>query len=578
MLAVLALSIPLVASTAPGPDGGDREHTVDVRTYSSPDARYTLVVDPSTRNGAGEARYRLSRDGVQVWVRDEPITLRDVVVGDDGFFAGYAYTHGFRDAGGRGRFVVALSAKGGLDLRVVLSESRATTDVQRAPWPRGCGVVFDPDTDHVIVRRAMRAEDRGEEWLVYDASKRQLERSTRPGVTSFSGSRWIFDVLHVARTPLNLVAWPDTTSSLAFGLVEDGGELVAVLEELHAPGDHAPWRPPDAMPSTHLLARGERRFAIDGSFGTREFALVAPTAASESWSCVELERRARAATFVSAEPIRVELELLADVELELTSASLDHEFVFDVEGRLFLQDAKTNAVHVLGPNGRELRTIGDGRRRTSRRTLFARPGGGVVVESADATAACLDADLVPRCGFALVPEPDDPVTPWPRPAAFVSDELAWFYRDHPPGLELRSSSGTVVRSLDRRTDGDWFRQCDVAFAPTRAFVVGDRRMGAARTLDGPVLCLYASDGTPQRTLVLDRPIHPNVFTGRWVVDVDTHSVVLFDTTTETWLRALIGRDLDQDLPRPRVFSSPNGRELWVVDTASARVRKYALPK
>jgi len=64
------------------------------KTYASPSGEVTLLVDPSERSGAGEARYELNRNGAVVWSGVRPFTLWDASVADDGTVGGYGYSLG----------------------------------------------------------------------------------------------------------------------------------------------------------------------------------------------------------------------------------------------------------------------------------------------------------------------------------------------------------------------------------------------------------------------------------------------------------------------------------------------------
>src|SRR5262245_9115421 len=117
MLALVLTFTLALASDQPEP-------VFDPRVFRSPNGRYALVVDPTTRNGAGPGRHTFLRDGVELRAREEPFTLHGAAIGDDGMIAGYAYTHGERDARKEGSFVVAISSRDGLDLKVVSTEPR----------------------------------------------------------------------------------------------------------------------------------------------------------------------------------------------------------------------------------------------------------------------------------------------------------------------------------------------------------------------------------------------------------------------------------------------------------------------
>jgi len=57
----------------------------------SPNGQYALSIIPSDRYGRSSATYRFLRDGVQVWTRELPYTLRNVVLTNKGIVVGFAY-------------------------------------------------------------------------------------------------------------------------------------------------------------------------------------------------------------------------------------------------------------------------------------------------------------------------------------------------------------------------------------------------------------------------------------------------------------------------------------------------------
>ena len=116
------------------------------RTYFSPSGRYTLLVDPSDMCGRFGASYRLTRQGREIWSGQQPFTLWEAAVSDDGVVAGYAYSLGWsgynqaRDDAGHGDFHVILIDRKG-SLRSTRSPSASTADTQtRRPsrLPRDC--------------------------------------------------------------------------------------------------------------------------------------------------------------------------------------------------------------------------------------------------------------------------------------------------------------------------------------------------------------------------------------------------------------------------------------------------------
>ncbi len=92
--------------------------TLNPKRYASPSGKYSLFVNPSDPHGRGNAAYRLTLDGKEVWAAEKPSTLWDARVTDDGLAVGYAYSHGWRGFSAAGY-------KGGWgDFRVVIIDPR----------------------------------------------------------------------------------------------------------------------------------------------------------------------------------------------------------------------------------------------------------------------------------------------------------------------------------------------------------------------------------------------------------------------------------------------------------------------
>jgi hypothetical protein len=64
------------------------------KTYRSPSGAYALTIDPSDRNGAGPAAYRMTHNGKLVWGNELGFTLWEAQVTERGEVGGYAYSDG----------------------------------------------------------------------------------------------------------------------------------------------------------------------------------------------------------------------------------------------------------------------------------------------------------------------------------------------------------------------------------------------------------------------------------------------------------------------------------------------------
>src|SRR5436190_24400555 len=107
----LAAAVALLALAAPAAaQRGD--YALDPQTYRSPSGEYELFVDPSQRTGAGEASYRFTKKGAELWAGKRAWTLAEADVADDGLVAGYAYASGHRGGNDDALTIVLFGADG----------------------------------------------------------------------------------------------------------------------------------------------------------------------------------------------------------------------------------------------------------------------------------------------------------------------------------------------------------------------------------------------------------------------------------------------------------------------------------
>lgn len=208
VVVVVVISTPARASEGPPP-------ILNVRTYTSPSREFSLEVDPSTMLGQGEALYRLSRGGKEVWAAKHPFTLWQAVVSDDGTVAGYAYQYGPGDfaAGGRaadpkpGKFYIAIFAPDGKARRVDATDRERSKFLHDSPNPLATGIFTDAGRQHVVVQlRNPDANEGGESWRVFHLTSGENVANVdapRPD----GSARTVLTVRPVRDTPLVLVHW-----------------------------------------------------------------------------------------------------------------------------------------------------------------------------------------------------------------------------------------------------------------------------------------------------------------------------------------------------------------------------------
>lgn len=583
---MLALIASVLLSSAPSvvaPAREGAEPILDPRTYRSPNGKYALFVDPTARDGSGSAKYKLSLDGKELWSRDEPITLYRAALGDDGVIAGYAYTHGYRDARCEGKFCVAISAAGGTDLRVVASDARVRLGPEGQSWPYASDVIVDGDSDRVIVRSREKTNARppigDEEWRVFKLAAREFAGTVKPLVRDWTGRNVIHDVKHVRGTPLQIVVWPESGSRLRFALMDCSGRVVAPIDpEFDAAitrGSDELWNwtlAERAIVETSALRQCE---LVSLSADARvTFEAVPPNSADGTWSVREVARvPAGLAHVPELAPLEtVTIEPRGEYVLASDSLREARDVCVGPTGRIFVAaNTHHGFVHVFDANGKLLHVINwpeDTNKRTRR--VMAALDGAVWIESGPAGNWAIYDALGARAGSAELS-----TRAVYGNSLFLADGRVWTKPGHRGDVVLREVSGVLGRRIERRPDGRWLRDnSNVCVAPTGELCVSDWGDDVLR------VSFYSREGEPLAMYETHPDVDVDAFTGKWVLGV----------TRDGWLTLLdplTGKARRADLHLPaeeregassRVFSSPDGREAWVFDLKRLKLRKYALPE
>jgi len=178
------------------------------KRYTSPSGRFVLTVDPTARSGDGVGRYRLEHEGVTVWSAEQPFTLWDASVDDEGRIGGYSYDHhGNRDLG---QFIIALFDAHGAVMHVDKTDRRSSRLLEAGDEPEASGQFIDGEQKRYIVRTDEPDETRHDEtWRVLDlASGHETGRyQPKKQMSNDATLRWIIDVRPVAGTSLILAQW-----------------------------------------------------------------------------------------------------------------------------------------------------------------------------------------------------------------------------------------------------------------------------------------------------------------------------------------------------------------------------------
>jgi hypothetical protein len=208
---------------------------LDAKTYTSASGTYTLLVEPSTRAGAGPADYTLKRRDEIVWQGRRPLTLWDAVVAEDGTVGGYGYSTGFNGAFRvEGHFFVArLDADGSFSEleRTPRQESLALHDMAN---PKASGILIDEDDDRFVVRVSGSAQDTiGETWWSFRLSDGDAVGRTMPPAPSAAlEGTFVVDAFALPGLPLTLVQWLVVSLGPRFTLLDLGNRTVWESESM----------------------------------------------------------------------------------------------------------------------------------------------------------------------------------------------------------------------------------------------------------------------------------------------------------------------------------------------------------
>jgi len=222
------------------------------KTYTSQSGQYSIRVDPSDIYGRDGATYQFKKDGVLIWSKQLPVTLREAGITDNGVIFGYGYSNGpegfatDRSKKGPGEFhVLVINAKG----KVLCNDAtpRASSRfLDTLPNPSANGIIFDGPNDRLVVRIADPDVNRMKEsWQVYKISTGKATRKFEPTkhLRNRQSARYVIDAKPINGTPLTLVHWwsyDEGTVGARFAAIDLNGKPVWTLDmedDYEVPGD-----------------------------------------------------------------------------------------------------------------------------------------------------------------------------------------------------------------------------------------------------------------------------------------------------------------------------------------------------
>jgi hypothetical protein len=229
--------------------------------YRSRAGRWSIHVEPESRDGVGPSTMTLSRAGRTRWTKQFPFTLYHVAVAPTGSVAGAAYV---MEKGYCQMEVVVLD----LDGRQVVQKRhtlRRSRYIHGADHPKPLGAFVAGDTERFVFRiltepnRKRGGMPHVEEWWHFD-----FDGPDREGTVKLADALWhVGQMLPVKGTPLLLVSGVDRDAKRAcqtFEARDQDGELVRSFSLKRACRDNESYRNTleDAAQQSETLAPGPR--------------------------------------------------------------------------------------------------------------------------------------------------------------------------------------------------------------------------------------------------------------------------------------------------------------------------------
>jgi hypothetical protein len=206
---LLAMLLALnLAITSPCSAQYGEADDLPVKTYTSPSGQLTLRVDPSQRSGADKATYTVRRQGKTAWAGEQPITLWEAVIADDGTVAGYAYSLGPNQD--NGDFVVAIIAPDGSIRMIDRTPRESSHFLHTLANPKARGMFLDIENDRFVVRvddPDLNASS--ESWWIWRIGDGKAIGKFQPRehMADAAITPFVLDARPVAGTPLTLIHW-----------------------------------------------------------------------------------------------------------------------------------------------------------------------------------------------------------------------------------------------------------------------------------------------------------------------------------------------------------------------------------
>ncbi len=560
----------------------------DPARYASPSGRWTLLVEPSNRDG-GPASCTGSLDGRPAWSVQLPFTFWSALITEEGRVAGYAHTWGSvgHDAT-RDMIVAVLDAAGRL-----VKESAFRRDPGTRPeepsTPRGIGIFAAPDQNRFVLRVMDATSTTREAWWSFRFSDGSEIGRIDPSssIRALTAGGRLVCATHVPSSPFDLAEWRyGTNDDAVFALVD----LEARSPwNVSLSSDYAqPIGGPDEMRLRDWIARagpiaatGPRTFALQSvAHGEKIRFEISDGADPRAPSVREVGRVPSPIRFdspIDAGAEEAHLETLGVLHLDEavgTTSSILDDVLVDPSGVIVTVDGTRRVVSVIEASGKLFYRAALGKddfdlTREWGRIALA-DDGSVQIRIRDGWMRFDSA------GRVVGRESREQGIRWMHRLARRGLADEWRFPTE-PRIEFTARPLDARKfgpSIERRPDGLWLRGIVAAtVGRDGTLAVVDAAGTSASGLVPPALCTYGPDGSPLEAIALpDTKGRPSVAVlDRWIVVEDRLALRFFERggTGRLFRRpdAWIGTD---------AWASPDGNELWMVDLARKLVTRFAV--
>lgn len=208
---------------------------LDPKTYTSSNGEYELLVDPGEMDGSGSGVHKLRRRGVEIWAKDLPYTLCDVVLTDQGIAAGYAYTHGYDGRGRDSAIVIVILNTDGTE-RLAERRPREHSGLLSTPpspyAPLIDQIFVDEEHDRFVVQTEVYGRSETAEWWRYRLSTGERLGDLTPDQPPRKEMRFhrAINTLAVPHTSFTLHHWYIYDGHARFSLCDENGHAIWSLE------------------------------------------------------------------------------------------------------------------------------------------------------------------------------------------------------------------------------------------------------------------------------------------------------------------------------------------------------------